>query len=581
MVDLKETLKICEEFVSHLAERFFARHIAILDICASIPYLNAVASIELLFFSRSAVMSISSASHQKTVYFGPVRVDFATRRVSGHGTTSRLSPKAARVLTRLIDANGEVISRDDLLKDVWPNIHVGEEVLTQAIAELRRGFGDKARQPKYIETISKTGYRLLVVPMPEPEAVVAQKTSPDWLETDAVPAGPSLIVLPFKSLTTDVQAQSIATGVWRDTSVTLARSRWLFVTGRGSALALEEQDTDPIRVANNLGVRYALSGWVLANDGRLRASVQLCDAVSGRMIWAETFEREFLALFEVIDSISKEIGKAVISSLEAHLRTVARLKPIEQLDAWGLYHRAEGPSRYASTPDDLMQSHSILSKAAELAPDAARISGALASLEFRRQLLFEPPTKHDALHRCIDLAGRAIELDPDEPDALVPMGCAMGAMGDRENGLAHLRRAVFLNPSSYSARSFLAWALLFVGQNADALAHVDAAEKISPIDPASFHMKAIQAHALALGGQHEAAYLAAEASDLHPRSSHLASAIAAWCAVAAGLEDRAKFHVERLRSARSDFELSHYFALFPFEGETRETIAGHLRAAGL
>lgn len=516
---------------------------------------------------------------------GPFDIDLQSRRVCRGDSEIQLSPKAAGVLATLLSDVGRVVSRQRLLDAVWPNVHVGEEVLTQAIAELRRAIGDNARRPDFIETISKSGYRL-VAPGDGVAATVAapspSKAAPAATEADfSHPAGPSIVVVPFQSLTADAESLAIATGVARDASVALARAKWLFVTGRGSAMALKAEEHDPVNLAKRLGVRYALSGSVLANTGRLRVSVQLCDAGSARMIWAEVFEREIDALFDVIDVIGKEIGKAVETSLEAHLRKVARLKPIEQLDAWGLYHRAEGPARYASTPQELEHLHGVLSRAVELAPDAARISASLASLEFRRQLLFEPPTSHEALKRCMDLASSALEFDPDEPDALVPMGCALGAIGNRKIGLEHLERSVALSPSSYPARVFLSWALLFMGRNADSLAHADVAERVSPLDPANFHLMAIRAHALALGGQVDDAYAAAEASDLHPRSSHLASVVAAWCAGLAGRSDRARFHAERLHAARPDFELSHYFALFPFEDETREMIARYLRDAGL
>lgn len=514
---------------------------------------------------------------------GPFDIDLSSRRIRRGDDEIQLSPKAAGVLAALISEAGRVVSRQRLLDTVWPNVHVGEEVLTQAIAELRRALGDNARRPTFIETISKAGYRLIAsgagvaatVALPEPPT----SEPPD--SQFSLPVGPSIVVAPFQSLSQDDASRAYSTGVARDSAVALARAKWLFVTGRGSAMALNAEELDPINLAKRLGVRYALSGSVLVHSGRLRVSVQLCDAGSEQMIWAEIFEREIEALFDVIDGIGKEIGKAVESNLEAHLRKVARLMPIDQLDAWGLYHRAEGPARYASTPEEIEHLHGVLSCALELAPDAARISAALASLEFRRQLLFEPPTRHDALKRCMDLAGTALEFDPDEPDALVPMGCALGAIGNRNSGLEHLQRSVALNPSSYPARVFLSWACLFLGRNADSLAQADAADRISPLDPANFHVAAIRAHALALGGHPEEAYAAAEASDLHPRSSHLASAVAAWCAGLAGRHDRARFHLERLHAARPDFELAHYFALFPFEGETRETIARHLHDAGL
>ncbi len=96
---------------------------------------------------------------------GDCLVDPATRRVSRGSEVLRLSPKAMGVLVALCEARGQVLSRSELLDEVWPGVTVGEEVLTHAIAEARRALGDSPRQPRCIETLHKSGYRLLVDPL--------------------------------------------------------------------------------------------------------------------------------------------------------------------------------------------------------------------------------------------------------------------------------------------------------------------------------------------------------------------------------------------------------------------------------
>ncbi|WP_299397967.1 AAA family ATPase [Pelagibius sp.] len=104
-----------------------------------------------------AKLRASAAAFQ----IGDWSIDPASRRITQGEKTQRISPKSALVLTALAEAEGEVVSRGDLLDRVWPEVTVGEEVLTQAIAELRRAFRDSARAPRYIETVPKAGYRLL------------------------------------------------------------------------------------------------------------------------------------------------------------------------------------------------------------------------------------------------------------------------------------------------------------------------------------------------------------------------------------------------------------------------------------
>ena len=96
------------------------------------------------------------------LYLGDWIIDPTMRRMNRGTEVVRLSPKAMAVLSALYDAGGHVVPREALLERVWTNVVVGEEVLTHAIAELRKAFGDSRMQPRYIETVQKSGYRLLV-----------------------------------------------------------------------------------------------------------------------------------------------------------------------------------------------------------------------------------------------------------------------------------------------------------------------------------------------------------------------------------------------------------------------------------
>ncbi|MEM9765048.1 MAG: winged helix-turn-helix domain-containing protein, partial [Pseudomonadota bacterium] len=94
------------------------------------------------------------------ITIGDWQLDPAARILARGGQVSRLTPKAVAVATALAEADGGVVSREDLLDRAWPDVVVGEEVLTQAVKELRRALGDAARNPAYLETVHGTGYRL-------------------------------------------------------------------------------------------------------------------------------------------------------------------------------------------------------------------------------------------------------------------------------------------------------------------------------------------------------------------------------------------------------------------------------------
>ncbi len=93
-------------------------------------------------------------------HVGRWRIDPASREASDGVAVRRLSPRALRVLIALAYAHGHVVTRGELLDFVWPDVHVGDESLTQAVAELRRAFGDRRDIGRMIETVAKSGYRL-------------------------------------------------------------------------------------------------------------------------------------------------------------------------------------------------------------------------------------------------------------------------------------------------------------------------------------------------------------------------------------------------------------------------------------
>lgn len=112
---------------------------------------------------------------------GGAIIDLATREVATGGGTVRLEPKAAAVLSRLIAANGAVVSRLDLLDGCWGDGSGSDEALTQAVAQLRRAFADDPRAPGYIGTTPRTGYRWLGgTPVPITTAPATRPVRLSW-----------------------------------------------------------------------------------------------------------------------------------------------------------------------------------------------------------------------------------------------------------------------------------------------------------------------------------------------------------------------------------------------------------------
>ena len=122
--------------------------------------------------------SVGSAAESLTL--ADFVLDPASRTLKGGGATTTLDPKETAVLSHLIDGYPNVVSTEDLLSRSWPGVVVGDNALQQVIARLRKAFGDDARAPRFIETVPRTGYRLLVRAEPVLNSLAAsQKRSPN------------------------------------------------------------------------------------------------------------------------------------------------------------------------------------------------------------------------------------------------------------------------------------------------------------------------------------------------------------------------------------------------------------------
>ncbi len=166
------------------------------------------------------------------VSFGHVRFDTRTGELQRNGIVARLTPKAAAVLVALLERAPELITREELLARVWNGKVVGDEALTSCIQELRRALDDNARQPRYLETRHRRGYRLI--------APLHPANSCRLLRAPQIsPGKPSLAVLPFDNLSPDKDQDYFADGIVEDMTTALSRIGAFFVVARGSSFTFK------------------------------------------------------------------------------------------------------------------------------------------------------------------------------------------------------------------------------------------------------------------------------------------------------------------------------------------------------
>jgi len=225
--------------------------------------------------------------------FGPFEVDLEGRRLLKKGMPIALREQSFQVLAALIERPGELVTRGELVKRLWPSdTFVDFEVaLNSAVSRLRDALGDSPDEPSFIETIPKRGYRF-VVP-------IAKR--------------PTVAVMPFVNQTKDAKDEYFSDGLTDELIRVLSRNDGLRITASSVVFGFKGQRWDARRVGRELGVEAILEGSVWRSRDRIRITVNLVAVKDGFNLWAQRFDTTLEDLFGIQD----EVCAAVVEALQA------------------------------------------------------------------------------------------------------------------------------------------------------------------------------------------------------------------------------------------------------------------------
>jgi TolB-like protein len=275
-------------------------------------------------FRESSGRSKAATAPEQPISFGAFRLMPGTGELWRGGTEVRLTPRAAAVLALLVERAQQIVTKQELLDRVWEGSAVGDEALTSCIQELRRALDDDAREPHYIETRYRRGYRLIVPVAAAP----------------ALPDKPGIAVMPFENMSGDPEQQYFVDGLVEDIITALSRISAFSVIARNSSFTYKGRAVDVRQVGQELGVRYVLEGSVRKAGGRLRITGQLIDTTTGNHLWADRYEGTLEDVFDLQDRITSN----VVAVMEPRVRQAeikrAQAKRTENLMAYDLYLRA-------------------------------------------------------------------------------------------------------------------------------------------------------------------------------------------------------------------------------------------------
>src|SRR5262249_53580354 len=414
--------------------------------------------------------------------FGELALDVSERRLSRSGQTISLTPKGHDVLVHLVRHAGRLVTKRELLEQVWAGCFVEEGILSVHVSGLRKALCDSNRSPRYMETVSRSGYRFI--------AAVSRSTVDD---RDRV-APYSIAVLPAQpsgDAASDAD-RSIGLAIADALIARLGQYRQMAVRPTRAIHTLTDVGLDPMEVGRALSVDGVIASRFDRTANRFRVSAHLMRVQDGTRVWSGEYDESRS------DGIA--IADAIAESIAAHLAASAESRPIGVFGNWadarrgGMSRRPNRPEVYelvgrgrsyllSFSRSDVPNAIAAYEAAIALDPTFAATHAGLA-LACCMQAEFRLAPQADAYSRARGAALRALALDDSCADAQVALG-ALSFLGqwDWVGAERSLQRALEINPSHTEAYVLYGRVLEAVGRLEEGLAMKMRALERDPLSP--------------------------------------------------------------------------------------------------
>jgi TolB-like protein len=473
--------------------------------------------------------------------FGPFLFDAQRRMLLKHGAPVEVGQKCLILLETLLRAEGQVVSKSDLMDAAWQTLNIEESNLSVQIAALRKCLGKSDSGGEWIRTVQRIGYQFA-----KPEAPSAVPDGRKFVASDPRLGGkPSIAVLPFINMSGDPEQEYFADGIVEELTVALSHLRWLFVIS--SSFYYKGRAAGVKQISQELGVRYVLEGSVRKAGSKLRIAAQLIDAETGANLWAERFQGSLEDIFDLQDQITARVVGAISPQLEAAEIERVRRKPTASLDAYDHFLRGLG-GLHKWTCDGNEEALTQFYRAIEIDPNYAAAHGFAARTYVQRNSggWMSDHTKERA--EAERLARRAVLLGRDDAEALCTAGFTLADLcGEVADGDAFIDRSIKINPNLAWAWIYSGWVKASRGEPELALECLDRARELSPLDPQSYSIWAGIAFVHFIAGRYSQALSSAEVSLRHQPDFLLPHVMVASCAGLMGEVSIGKKAIARVR----------------------------------
>src|SRR5713101_5541891 len=482
-----------------------------------------------------------------------------------------IPPKAYDVLRYLVENPGRLVTPDELLEKLWPEIYVNPEVVRKYILDIRKILGDRPDKPEFIETVTKRGYRFITpvidenaaeprevntsheigehateekvgyeTTRPEQEgssgkrrlwkfaiilvlAVVAAAGAGGYFRVARNGNAPSLnntsiAVLPFADMSPAKDQEYFSDGFAEQLINDLAKVPGLKVAGRSSAFQLRGKNEDLRDVGRKLGVAHILEGSVRREGNHVRITAELIKTDDGFQLWSQTYDREINDIFVVQDEIARAATEALqLKLLGSNGQPVASTPRSANPEAYQAYLQANYLLGRGTGKEDLGKALAYTDQAIKLDEKYAPAWALRASVQ---NMMAEVGVTDvtEGFRKARDDAERAIALDPTSTSAYLALArTQIYHDWDWDTANTCLTKAAALEPSNaevFRVRSYLSRVLGNLGQS------VKLYEQAVALDPLRANSHLGLGYVLYMAGRYDKAQAELQkALDLNPQAA--------------------------------------------------------------
>ncbi len=523
---------------------------------------------------------------------GDCLVDPAANRIISGAREAHLEPRSMEVLVHLIEHAGEVVLRDRLQAAIWGEVVVGDDSLTNAIIKIRKALGDDARNPRFVETIPKRGYRLVAAV--EPARPPGARLSPGTARRGpGRGARAALAAVPLAAITLIGVFALLLSGpparLPRESPAPAASGGGIRVAirpfvnlGNDSALdylvrGLEETVVNQLTAYPALSVvhlepgteasaDFTLEGLVLPGSDTVRVTIRLLDARDGTILAKEQLVRPLANLLEMEKTIETRIVEALAVDIERADLARQASGYTSSTEAFVLFLRAQAALLVRGKEANL-RAQALYRQAIRHDPRFGRAYGGLAlslAAEYRNGWAADPDA---ALSGALEMARTALQIAPDLPEQYWVVGYVRTQQRDFAAAQKALGQALKLRPDYADALALLGGIATYQGKPRDSLPTLREAIRLRPEAGYLYYLLLGRAYYF-LDDCQQAEINLAEALARNPENleAHLYHAA---CLLRLGQRPDAEWEAEEIHTLEPGFQLARFFHSYPMADQSQ------------